>query len=206
MRKHYFSNFSIYESFSEFFKQEIKQTAGRLMFIDFGCGPMTSEIAFNQLFKSSFEGFRFKYFGIDISNAMLDMVRVFSKSSLFSQSSKFEFTNSIKQIDKDSLEENLRVSNTVILNFSYLFANLTIDQTIDLANEINRLVAAFPLSKYIIVYQNPVHRPHNYAKFKKTLKNFDKEIVHKSETVSYKNDHQHCYGKTETFTYEILSN
>jgi len=179
MRKHYFSNYSIYESFSDFFKIEIKQTAGRLMFLDFG---------------------------IDISNAMIEKAKVFSESSLFSQSSKFEFTNSIKQINKDSLEENLRVSNTVILNFSYLFANLTIDQTIDLANEINNLVAAFPLSKYIIVYQNPVHRHHNYAKFKKTLKNFDKEIVRKSETVSYKNDQQHWYDKTETFTYEILSN
>ena len=38
------------------------------------------------------------------------------------------------------------------------------------------------------------------------LKNFDKEIVRKSETVSYKNDTQHWYDKTETFTYEILSN
>lgn len=206
MRKHYFSNYSIYESFSEFFKQEIKQTAGRLMFLDFGCGPMTSGIAFNQLFKSSVENFSFKYFGIDISNAMLDKAKVFSESSLFSKSSKFEFINSIKQINKDSLEEILRVSNTVILNFSYLFANLTIDQTIDLANEINNLVSQFPLSKYIIVYQNPVHRHHNYSKFKKALKNFDKEIVRKSETVSYKNDTQHWYDKTETFTYEILSN
>lgn len=206
MRKHYFSNYSIYESFSDFFKLEIKQTSGRLMFLDFGCGPMTSGIAFNQLFKSSVENFNLKYFGIDISNAMIDMAKIFSKSNLFSQSSKFEFTNSIKQINKDLLEENLRVSNTVILNFSYLFANLTIEQTIDLANEINNLVSTFPLSKYILVYQNPVHRHHNHTKFKKALKNFGNVIVHKSETVSYKNDTQHWYDKTETFTYEIISN
>ena len=137
---------------------------------------------------------------------MLAEAKKFSESKLFLKSSNFEFVNSIKQIDKDYLEENLRLSNTVILNFSYLFANLTIEQTLDLANEVNNLVTAFPLSKYIIIYQNPVHRHHNYTRFKKALRNFDKEIVRKSETVSYKNDSQHWYDKTETFTYEILSN
>jgi superfamily I DNA and/or RNA helicase len=206
MRKHYFSNYSIYESYSDFFKLEIKQTAGRIIFLDFGCGPMTAGIAFNQLFKTLVHNFSFNYIGIDISNAMLAKAKVFSTSCLFSQSTKFDFINSIKQIDKDTLEEKLRVSNTVILNFSYLFANLTIDQTIELANDINTLVESFPLSKYIIVYQNPVNRHHNYTKFKKALKHFDKEIVHRSETVSYKNEKGHWFDKTETFTYEILSN
>jgi superfamily I DNA and/or RNA helicase len=205
MRKHYFSSFSIYESYSGFFNQELNQSSGRISFFDFGCGPLTSGLAFNQLFKNSTK-FNLKYFGIDISKTMLSKAKEFSKTSLFNHSSQFNFIKSIKEISNDILEENFRLSNTVILNFSYLFANLSIEQTISLANDINKLVSDFPLNKYIIIYQNPKSRHHNFTKFKRSLNNFENSIARKTETVSYKNQHQSWYDKTEVFTYEILTN
>lgn len=206
LRKHYFSSYSIFESYrNDYFNQEIEQTSGRITFVDFGCGPLTSGLAFNQLFKNSYN-YKLKYVGIDISNSMLSKAKEFSNTKLFNENSQFSFVKSIKEVSEEQLSEYFRLSNTVILNFSYLFANLTIEQTHELASDINKLVSNFPLNKYIIVYQNPVKRYHNFTKFKKLLHNFDNLIVRKSETVSYKNQHQSWYDKTETFTYEILSN
>jgi len=81
-----------------------------------------------------------------------------------------------------------------------------LEQTTTLANDINQLVADFPLNKYIIIYQNPKSRHHNFTKFKSSLNNFDKLIARKTETVSYRNQQQSWYDKTEVFTYEILTN
>lgn len=205
MRKHYFSGVSIFDSYKEFFEIELKQISGRITFFDFGCGPLTSGIAFNQTFKHNSE-FSMKYVGIDISNAMLNKATEFSKSILFKKNTDFKFFVSFKQMEESTLEEWFRVSNLVVLNFSYLFANLNTEQINDLVNDINLLVKKYPLNKYVLVYQNPVHRHHNFTRFKNHLKGIDHSIVRKSETVSYKNSNQSWYDKSETFTYEILSN
>lgn len=47
--------------------------------------------------------------------------------------------------------------------------------------------------------------PH-FSKFKRHLKNLNNSIDRKSESVSYKNSAQSWYDKSETFTYEIISN
>jgi len=205
MRKHYFSSFSIFESYNEFFNQEIEQSSGRITFIDFGCGPLTSGLAFNQQYIKQ-ENYNLKYIGIDISNAMLKKAEEFSKTPLFKDNTQFSFVSTIKEVSNEIFEEYYRLSNTVVLNFSYLFANLSLEQTQELANDINEMVSNFPLNKYIIIYQNPVKRHHNFTKFKNQLNNFENQVVRKSETVSYKNQHQSWYDKTETFTYEILTN
>lgn len=205
MRKHYFSGVSIFDSYKEFFEIELKQTSGRTTFFDFGCGPLTSGIAFNQTFKHNIE-FSMKYVGIDISNAMLNKATEFSKSILFKKNIEFKFLNSFKHLDEKTMEEWFRVSNLVVLNFSYIFANLNTEQINDLVNDVNQLVKKYPLNKYVLVYQNPVHRHHNFTRFKNYLKGIDHSVVRKSETVSYKNSNQSWYDKSETFTYEILSN
>lgn len=205
MRKHYFSGVSIFDSYKEFFEIELKQISGRTTFFDFGCGPLTSGIAFNQTFKHNNE-FSMKYVGIDISNAMLNKATEFSKSILFNKNTEFMFLNSLKRLEENTLEEWFRVSNLVVLNFSYLFANLNTEQINDLVNDVNQLIKKYPFNKYVLIYQNPVHRHHNFTRFKNHLKGIDHSVVRKSETVSYKNSNQSWYDKSETFTYEILSN
>jgi DNA replication ATP-dependent helicase Dna2 len=205
MRKHYFSGVSIFDSYKEFFEIELKQISGRTTFFDFGCGPLTSGIAFNQTFKHNNE-FSMKYVGIDISNAMRNKATEFSKSILFKKNTEFMFLNSLKRLEENTLEEWFRVSNLVVLNFSYLFANLNTEQINDLVNDVNELVKKYPFNKYVLIYQNPVHRHHNFTRFKNHLKGIDHSVVRKSETVSYKNSNQSWYDKSETFTYEILSN
>lgn len=206
MRKHYFSGVSIFDSYKEFFEIELKQISGRTAFIDFGCGPLTSGIAFHQTFKHNKE-FSMKYVGIDISNAMRNKATEFSKSILFKKNTEFIFLSSLKRLEENKLKEWFRVSNLVILNFSYLFANLNTVQINELVNDVNQLVKKYPLNKYVLIYQNPVHRHHNFTRFKNQLKGIVNSIVRKSETVSYNNNNQkNWYDKSETFTYEILIN
>ena len=206
MRKHYFSSYSIFHGFKEYFKIEIEQTSNRVAFFDIGCGPMTSGLAFNQSMKVDLPNLYFNYIGIDLSNAMIDKAELFSQSGLFNRNTQFYFENSIGQIGENILEESLRTPSTILFNFCYLFSNLTPQQATDLAIEVNSITKKYPLNKYIIIYQNPVNSYQNFAKFKKELLIFNRNIVQKSETVSYKNSFQDWYDKTEYFTYEILSN
>lgn len=206
MRKHYFSGLAIFDTFRNLFELQIGQTEGRVTFMDFGCGPLTSGLAFNQSYKESHVDYALRYVGIDISNGMLDKAGEFAKSGLFPSNTSFQFVNSFKTINKDLLEEWFRFSNTVVLNFSYLFANLDIEQVQELVQDINGMVERYPLNRYLLIYQNPIHRHHNFGKFKKQLKHLEKSFVRESETVSYKNASQSIYDKTESFTYEILGN
>ena len=206
MRKHYFSTYSIFDSYrAEYYEREIDQTSGRVTFIDFGCGPLTSGCAFNQVFKD-IENYKLKYIGIDISNQMLEKAKEFSGSGLFNKNSEFNFYRSINETPNKLLEKYFKFPNTVILNFSYLFSNLSKQQSAEYANDINKFVKNYPLNKYIIIYQNPVKRYQNFDTFKEYLHNFDNQIVRKSESVSYKNQKLSKYDKEEFFTYEILTN
>jgi DNA replication ATP-dependent helicase Dna2 len=206
MRKHYFSGYAIFETYKSFFEQQVSLTEGRVTFIDFGCGPLTSGLAFNQSFKESHSRYSLRYVGIDISMGMLMKAKEFGESGLFPSNTSLQFVNAFKKVDFDLLEEWFRFSNTVVLNFSYLFANLNLEQVQELAKDINVLMENYPLNRYLLIYQNPVNRDHNFGKFKKQLKNFEKSIARKSETVSYRNAAQSNYDKSETFTYEILAN
>ncbi|SEB01526.1 AAA domain-containing protein [Flavobacterium gillisiae] len=206
MRKHYFSNISVFDSYFDLFKLELKQNSNRITFIDFGCGPLTAGIAFNQFGKKIVENFNMNYFGIDISSGMVEMAKEFSKENIFHNNSTFHFNKSYTEINEELLEELFTLPNLVILNFSYLFANLDLEQTIELAQQINNTVDKFPLNKYIVIYQNPVQRHHNFTRFKKELKEINKNNIRKTETVSYRNKENSSYDNSETFTYEIITN
>jgi superfamily I DNA and/or RNA helicase len=206
MRKHYFSNISIFESYSALFNIELKQNSNRVTFIDFGCGPLTAGIAFNQFGKKIVDNFNMNYFGIDISTGMLEMAQEFSNQNIFHNNSTFHFTKSYNDINQELLEELFTLPNLVVLNFSYLFANLDLEQTIELAQQINNTVDKYPLNKYVVIYQNPVQRHHNFTRFKKELKEINKNNIRKTETVSYKNSDNSWYDNSETFTYEIITN
>src|SRR5690606_3110574 len=119
MRKHYYSDVSIFDSYKEIYNIELQQITGRTTFFEFDYGPLTTVIAFNQTFKHNNE-FSMKYVGIDISNAMLNKATEFSKSILFKKNTEFMFLNSLKRLEENTLEEWFRVSNLVVLNFSYL--------------------------------------------------------------------------------------
>jgi superfamily I DNA and/or RNA helicase len=207
MRKHYFSSMAIFKSFNDYFKVAFTNSNNRITFIDFGCGPLTSGLAFNQHFSNT-PNFYFNYVGIDISNAMLTKAKEFSESELFNRDSKFQFTKSLNDISEDYWESIFTLSNLVVLNFSYLFGNLTKDDAEKLATKVNSLLDKFPLNKYVLVFQNSSLEKRNrtYNIFKKLVPRLVSVTQPKTETVVYRNAIMSNFDKSETVYYELLNN
>lgn len=207
MRKHYFSSMAIFKSFNDYFKVAFTNSNNRITFIDFGCGPLTSGLAFNQHFSNT-PNFYFYYVGIDISNAMLTKAKEFSESELFNRDSKFQFTKSLNDISEDYWESIFTLSNLVVLNFSYLFGNLTKDDAEKLATKVNSLLDKFPLNKYVLVFQNSSLEKRNktYNIFKKLVPRLVSVNQPKTETVVYRNAIMSNFDKSETVYYELLNN
>ena len=207
MRKHYFSALAIFKSFNEYFKTAFSNNSNRITLLDFGCGPLTSGLAFNQSFPSNGH-FQFDYIGIDISNAMLNKAREFANSGLFHRDTKFQFVKSLNNISDNYWGSIFTLSNTVILNFSYLFGNLSKNDTEKLAEKINEFIDKYPLNKYILVFQNSSieKRNRSYIIFKKLVPRLQSITQPKTETVVYRNAVMSNFDKSETVYYELLSN
>ena len=132
MRKHYFSSYRIFDGYSEYFKKTISNNNNRVSFFDIGCGPATSGLAFNQFFSNGNDNFYLNYFGIDISEAMTNKANEFVQAGLFSSNHKAFFYKSFDQLEIELLEDIFHLPNLVIFNFSYLFSNLNINQTLEM--------------------------------------------------------------------------
>ncbi len=207
MRQHYFSSLSIFTSLIDYFQNLFNNSNNRICFIDFGCGPLTSGLAFNQSFNNESD-FSFSYIGIDISNAMLLKAKEFSHSELFNRNTTFLFASTFNNIKEDYLESEFSLSNTVILNFSYLFGNLNDNDVKLLATQINTLIDKFPLNKYVLVYQNSAMEKRNrsYNLFKRLVPRLQSISEPKTQTIRYRNSHLKNYDKKEDVFYELLSN
>jgi superfamily I DNA and/or RNA helicase len=208
MRKHYFSSVAIFKSFHDYFKIAFTNSNNRITFIDFGCGPLTSGLAFQQSFVS-IPNFHFDYVGIDISIAMLNKAKEFSVSGLFSRDTKFQFVKSLNDISENYWESVFTLSNTVILNFSYLFGNLSKDDTEKLAIKINALLDKYPLNKFVLSFQNSSMEKRNrsYVIFKKLVPRLQSVTEYpKTEKVIYRNAVMSNFDKSEEVYYELLSN
>jgi len=207
MRKHYFSSMAIFNTFREYFEQSFLQNNGRILFIDFGCGPLTSGLAFNQCYNSK-NDFSFDYLGIDISQAMLEKAKEFAISGLFHENTKFVFRPAIEQLHSDFWENQFMVSNVVLLNFSYLFGNLSNDDASKLAIFINTLMETYPINRYVLIYQNSSMEKRNktYHTFKKLVPGLSSVSKPRTERVVYSNSLMSYYDNSEDVYYEILSN
>lgn len=130
------------------------------IFIDFGCGPLTSAIAL--AWYSAQVGKpkpNVNYIGIERSQAMISKAKEFSKSSaLFSPNSQFHFIKDYT--DAHTLTHRIYQHTTfsrdswVILNFSYFFASPWLDSE-KLAAVVNHLFKKFSSYRFCILFQNP---------------------------------------------------
>ena len=208
MRKHYFSSLAIFNTFKDYLNTAFINSNHRIAFIDFGCGPLTSGLAFQKSFAET-PNFHFDYVGIDTSSAMLEKAQEFAVSGLFNRDTRFQFASSINTISEDYWDSIFTLSNTVILNFSYLFGNLSSDDAESLALRMNALLDKFPLNRFILVFQNSAleKRNRSYNSFKKLVPRL-RSITEfpKVETVMYRNAIMSKYDKSETVFYELLSN
>ena len=191
---HFYSSYHI-------FKNRLPPISERVVFIDFGCGPLTSGIAFRAFAKQN----DIIYLGIDSSQTMLDKAREINQYACQQISNPYfktfetardynELTTLLeKHIGKDDKTQ-------IIFNFCYFFASPTLDIN-GLSDVLISIIEQYSQNKIYLVYQNPDHRllyghvlEKLYGKWKKLKTNL---MVFKSQVTQSDN---------ETFSYHRLIN
>lgn len=205
MRKHYFSQLAIFSSFDQFFGNVLKNNANKLAFFDWGCGPCTAGMALQSYLEESDNKCLIEYFGIDISQAMLDRAKSFLDSSMFGPNFTYNLAHHLADIETRKIEAVLVNTNLCIFNFSYFFGNINPEQAKMLAEVINEIVEKYPLNTFSVLFQNSAleRRNHTYNVFKRTLRNH-KTILHRKEEVSYKNQVYYTDSAKENVFYELI--
>lgn len=204
MRKHYCTSLAIYREMADHLSSLHADDNANIVFIDVGCGPLTSGLAFRHALGLG-PDLRFTHVGIDRSGSMLKKAKDFAGSDLFGQAVSFHFATALNEIPLDHWSDLFQKPSMVIFNFSYLFGNLSDDEAMRLGEEVNDLIRKFKLNKYLVVFQNSTVERFNrsYEEFKSMLPGLK---VHKSthHRVQYRNAQQTRYDPSETVYYEIL--
>lgn len=157
----YYMPMHLYSSYHVFLNH-LPPISERVIFIDFGCGPLTSGIAF----WATSSHMDITYIGIDRSEAMLKKARDINRNGLFQNTHRpfFEKEHFLKDFVQlplylESVEIGDPNNALIILNFCYILASYTFDdnENLDsLIGVINRVVNEYEKYKICAVYQNPV--------------------------------------------------
>jgi len=171
MRKHFYTSCFVFEKIYESLIAVFADQEKTIVFIDLGCGPLTSGLALADLhFEKTQSLLNVNYIGIDISQAMLEKGRKFISHNIFSPDSKNHFAQKPELIKKSILDEYISLDNPIVINASYLFASSSLKE-LELAGFINQLVKTYSTSNIYFTYQNPDRRERNqkYINFKSQL-------------------------------------
>lgn len=205
MRKHFFTTYAVYEKIFTTLNSNVFQKNKELVFIDFGCGSLTSGLALASLYyDNENEPISMRYIGIDIAESMLEKAKEFSETELFSPKSELIFYSSWDLVPDSVVAEITQNNSFVIFNASYLFASNSLDEK-SLASFVNKITSHLTNKAYF-VFQNPdrADRNEKYKKFKKDVA----YQIEASDTqkIYYKNNSNSTFEPSnEIVNYEILS-
>ena len=156
MAMHLYSSFHIYSRY--LMQQIVLFKSKNIIFIDYGCGPLTSGIALWNAARQH----NITYIGIDISQNMLNKASEINKYNPVGDSNPYFNNIFLKQYYEEvpdllSVIEKLNPSDTVIIfNFCYVLAPETFKGNINsFINVFHQVVQASVNYKFCIVYQNP---------------------------------------------------
>lgn len=195
MQMHIFSSFHVFTSSDQFLKEYILDPSKNIVFIDFGCGPLTSGVALACYYHSidPNKQHNFHYIGIDNCEAMIRKARKISIRAGWRDCS-FEFFNSYKS-HKDILESLDRYLSSgkykeylIVLNSSYLFASSTLDIS-NLAQLVKKILNNNQYHKICLLYQNPSLDSLNskWNEFKSFFPELRTLVVDKEAKLRYRN-------------------
>jgi|GEM_PF-948044 hypothetical protein len=205
MKKHFFTSVAVFKKMWKSLNQILTDKSYSPVFIDLGCGPLTSGLALAELYQNeTMTALRLNYIGIDISKAMIKKANEFTESDLFHKDSTFRFYANWNEIDLVTLKTLAGKNNPFFLNASYLFANLSAEIVDDLVIFVKMLADEYKNVHFI--FQNPdrVDRNINWERFKGQLS--FKEIDKRVEQVIYKTSRSTFREpSTEDVYYEILT-
>lgn len=159
----------------------------KVVFIDFGCGPLTSGIAFWAAF---LEHRDITYFGIDSSFWMRDKAQNINRygsygsyrdEPFFTKGWSIPHYNQLYQYLDDYIAAGDQTQ--IIFNFCYFLASKTLNIG-DLSNCLTQIVAKYGQHKMCMVYQNPIKSPdshRNWLTVKRDLSTFRGQITEPNE-------------------------
>lgn len=175
----------------------------KVVFIDFGCGPLTSGIAFRAFAEQN----DITYLGIDSSQTMLDKAATINrygpnkyKDPFFD---KFELMrdysyNDLMKLLNKYIENGDRTQ--IIFNFCYFFSSPTLDIN-NLSDVLIRVMKEHSQHKMCLIYQNPDHRSLSRVRRLKVYGKWEKLKTNLSVFRS-----QVAQSNVETFSYCRLIN
>jgi len=205
MRKHFFTSSFVFEKIYESLRSVFNDTAKTVVFIDLGCGPMTSGLALADLhFEKTGEQLQINYIGVDNAQAMLDKAERFLAYDIFSDKSASAFALHWNKIPRGTIKRFVGLDNYIVINASYLFASTSLKE-LELALFVKELVRKYSTSKIYFIYQNP-HRTDRNRKYL----DFKAELIYMAhetnvERVYYKNNPGSASDPSvEDVYYEIL--
>ena len=162
--------FAVFNKESKVIIEEIFQAPYKIAFVDIGCGPYTSGLAFLECIRSKAlkkdlnrlqKNVTLEYYGIDIADSMLSMgdsllsaYRKETKGSGF-HFSKISTSNDYKEIP--DLIAGGRKKSAILINCSYLFGSTSLDVS-DFVKSFKKLMNNNPNAKIFLFYQNPKTR------------------------------------------------
>ncbi|MDE0634377.1 MAG: class I SAM-dependent methyltransferase [Candidatus Poribacteria bacterium] len=153
MPMHLFSSYHI-------FKNYLPSISEKIVFIDFGCGPLTSGIAFWAAFAG--QG-NITYIGIDKSEKMRNMAKRINEYGPYGSSENFynDFIlgrdyNGLPRFLSNEIKLHNPADTLVIFNFCYFLQTKTLESPSEIEKLGNVLHEADIDTKVCMVYQDPV--------------------------------------------------
>jgi hypothetical protein len=150
MRMHYFAAMHLFERSDVF--QTLYSTAGTMKFIDNGCGPATSALAFiDHIQQHTGERVEFDYVGVDYLESMRNGAGYFLNNDLFRPKEHTIYLKELNDLDFQVLEK----ANSIFINASYLFASENLDPSA-LAQDVLNVRKSQPGCPFFSIIQNAV--------------------------------------------------
>lgn len=169
MQQHVVSKLYILKKHAEIFDKYFFASDSKLIFLDFGCGSLSSGIALARYYTespiSNGQSINFHYIGIDRAESMLRKAREFSLyPGLFHSDSTFNFLNPYANYQNKFyntlcyyIDMYTSQNHLIILNFSYFFASPSLVAS-KLINFIQELLLNYSYSQVCLIFQNPQGR------------------------------------------------
>ena len=181
MPMHLFSSYHI-------FTKHLPSVSDKVVFVDFGCGPLTSGIAFWAAFSEHRD---ITYLGIDSSEAMCDKARGINRYGPYKDESFFTKGNLILHYNQlhHYLDNYITAGDQtqIVFNFCYFLASKILNMQ-SLSDCLTQIVTKYSQHKMCMVYQNPDGAPdlhRNWSALKRKLPTFDQITVSNVEKFSY---------------------
>jgi hypothetical protein len=129
----------------------------KVIFVDFGCGPMTSGLAFGAYLKDIQASVDVWYYGIDNEGEMHRLASAFAgRGDVWGARFQSSFCSTWHQLPIAGFNEDKSERTAVILNFAYFFGQPLITDVMinDIAGTVNSIARALGTIRSYITYLN----------------------------------------------------